>query len=113
MTEQEYLLLENRVRQLEEIVSIMVPSFGGSHETYHKLLDMDGYKGTLSQVLAHGNTALAAHQVNRACLRVGEDSAHCLDESGQTGPLGVARGVSGRFLSLVDTLPAGVATEVE
>lgn len=110
--ESRVLQLENEILRLKELMAASSITMGRVH-SYHDLLEMDGFTGSLDELIAHGNNAIEGHKINRACLRVGDNSAHCLSETGRSGPLGVARGVSGRFLSLVDTLPAGVATEVE
>lgn len=110
--QQRLLLLEAEVRRLKEIVMITAPQSGRTR-SYHEPVEMDGYFGRLSQILAHGNWAVdAENKVNKAMLRVGASSLYCMDETGKTGPLGVSKGVIGRFLSQVDSVPAGTTVEV-
>ena len=111
--EQRIMALEARIMRLEEVAMTQATQ-SGRVRTYHEPVDMDGYYGSLSQVLAHGNWARdQSNKINKACIRVGTSSAYCFDEVGQTGPLGVSKGVNGRFLSQVDSVPANTTVEVE
>lgn len=111
-TEQRIQNIENSIRRIEEVL-MGTTMHTGNHRTYHEPIEMDGYWGALSQLLSHGKFGInTANQIDKACLRVGESSAYCIDEVRQTGPLGVSKGVNGKFLSQVDSLPAGTTVEV-
>ena len=97
--------LENEVLKLRQQMVQVTPAMG-NQETYHKPFDMDGDVGMLSHVLEHGNRAQAGQEMDKACLRIGSTHLYAMDRTGQTGPVGLVKGVGGDFVSKVDSIPA-------
>jgi len=107
----EIIELKRRILVLEQALATAIPK-GGQTPTLQQGVDCGGAVYPWSTFFAGGNSTREEYQVEKVCMRVGDAYAHGRDVLDQTAPLGLAIGVSGRFLSLVDTLPAGQTVEV-
>lgn len=102
--------LSKRLDEAMELIATM-QSLQGTRTGIHMGIESEGGNFPMSTFFQSGQMALDSYKVNKLCLRVG--NAYGIDRVAKTGLIGMSRGVNGRFLSQVDSLPAGVTVEVE
>jgi hypothetical protein len=101
----EIIELKRRILVLEQALATAIPK-GGQTPTLQQGVDCGGAVYPWSTFFAGGNSTREGYQVEKVCMRIGQNLAHARDVLDQTGPIGMSIGVSGEAISHYDFIPA-------